>query len=52
MTRDDLLAFARRDWDAIGRGRREYWAERYARVGGATGRHDAARPRFRYRGRD
>ena len=41
MKRDDLLAFARRDWAAIARSRLDYWAERYARDGGATARQAA-----------
>ena len=42
MTRDDLLAFARRDWDAIARSRLDYWAERYAREGSGPARQAAS----------
>jgi hypothetical protein len=39
---DDLRAFARRDWDAVARHKRAYWAERYAREGAAPARQAAA----------
>jgi hypothetical protein len=41
MDRDDLLAFARRDWQAIGRSRLVFWAERYQQDGGAAARRAA-----------
>lgn len=41
MRPDDLLAFARRDWQAIGRSRLAFWAERYRRDGGVAARRAA-----------
>jgi hypothetical protein len=41
MRPEDLLAFARRDWGAIGRSRLTYWAERYSEDGGVAARRAA-----------
>jgi hypothetical protein len=41
MQRDDLIAFARRDWHALSRSRRDFWADRYRREGGGPARHAA-----------
>jgi hypothetical protein len=38
VKREDVLAFVRRDWDGIARGRRQYWADRYRRDGGGPAR--------------
>ncbi len=39
MNREDLLAFAHRDWAALGRSKREFWVERFRREGSAPARH-------------
>ena len=39
MHREDLLAFAQRDWAAVERSKREFWAERFRREGSAAARH-------------
>jgi hypothetical protein len=41
MRPEDLLAFARRDWQAIGRSRQAFWAERYRQDGGVAARRAA-----------
>ena len=38
MSADDLRAFARRDWAAVERSKRTYWAERYQDAGAAPAR--------------
>lgn len=42
MERDDLLAFAHRDWSAVEQGKRQYWAERYRRDGSGPALHASA----------
>jgi hypothetical protein len=39
--RDDLIAFARRDWHAVGRSRLAFWVEQYRRDGGESARRAA-----------
>ncbi|HXG56981.1 MAG TPA: hypothetical protein VNJ03_16505 [Vicinamibacterales bacterium] len=39
MERDDLRAFAYRDWVAAERGKQQYWADRYRRGGSGPARH-------------
>lgn len=41
MTRDDVIAFVRRDWSLVERSRLDYWADRYARDGGVPARQAA-----------
>ena len=41
MNRDDLIAFVRRDWDAVERSRLAFWADRYRREGGGPARRAA-----------
>jgi hypothetical protein len=41
MRDEDLIAFARRDWQAIALGRFAFWAERYRREGGGPARRAA-----------
>ena len=38
MNREDLRAFAQRDWAAATRGKQQYWAERYWREGAGPAR--------------
>lgn len=42
MNRDDLIAFARRDWAGLERSKRQYWAERYRDAGSVAARTAAA----------
>jgi hypothetical protein len=42
VVHDDLLAFARRDWPAIGRSRLTFWADRYRREQGAAAQRASA----------
>jgi hypothetical protein len=41
MDKDDLIAFARRDWQALERSRLAFWAERYRHEGGGPARRAA-----------
>jgi hypothetical protein len=41
MRIDDLVAFARRDWQSVGRRRLAFWAERYRADGGLSARRAA-----------
>lgn len=41
MNPEDLRAFARRDWGAVGRSRLAYWAERYRLEGPGPARRAA-----------
>lgn len=38
MTADDLRAFARRDWAAVARSKRDFWAERFQHAGAEPAR--------------
>ena len=38
MTRDDVRAFLRRDWEAVAASKRDYWAERYRLAGSLPAR--------------
>jgi hypothetical protein len=38
MTADDLRAFAYRDWAAVARSKRAFWAERFRRAGSEPAR--------------
>lgn len=38
VTRDEILAFARRDWAAVERGKRQYWAARFRDEGPTAAR--------------
>jgi hypothetical protein len=42
VDRDDLWAFAHRDWAAVERGKQQYWADRYRREGSGPARHASA----------
>ena len=41
MTADDLRAFARRDWAAVERSKRDFWADRFRQAGAEPARHAA-----------
>ncbi|MGE0361430.1 MAG: hypothetical protein AB7H93_19985 [Vicinamibacterales bacterium] len=41
MEPDDLRRFARRDWAAVARSKRAFWAERYRDAGAAPARRAA-----------